>query len=56
MAARTNELPNGERLLRNIDDLAAFGALPEGGIDRPAFSPAFRAASVWLADRMKEAG
>jgi hydantoinase/carbamoylase family amidase len=56
MAAGNHGMLRGERLLRDLDALAVFGALPEGGIDRPAFSPAFMAASAWLVDRMNEAG
>jgi N-carbamoyl-L-amino-acid hydrolase len=47
---------NGERLLDDLNHLSSFGARPEGGIDRPAFSPACSEASRWLADRMREAG
>jgi len=47
---------NGERLLDDLKDLSSFGALPQGGIDRPAFSPACFEASRWLAERMTEAG
>ncbi|MGV6874990.1 hydantoinase/carbamoylase family amidase [Pseudochelatococcus sp. B33] len=55
--ARSFTLPlNGPRLLGDIEALAKFGARPEGGISRPAFSPAFRSAADWLARRMREAG
>ncbi|MFZ5671446.1 MAG: Zn-dependent hydrolase [Pseudomonadota bacterium] len=47
---------NGERLLDDLNHLSSFGALPKGGIDRPAFSPACSDASRWLVERMKEAG
>lgn len=56
VAARKNVLPNGERLLRDINELAAFGALPEGGIYRPAFSAALKEASDWLVLKMRAAG
>lgn len=46
----------GDRLLRDLDALAEFGALKEGGISRPAFSPSFQQAAEWLTARMKEAG
>jgi beta-ureidopropionase / N-carbamoyl-L-amino-acid hydrolase len=46
----------GDRLLRDLDALAKFGALKEGGISRPAFSPAFQQAAEWLTARMTEAG
>lgn len=47
---------NGERLLDDLKNLSSFGALPEGGIDRPAFSPACSEASRWLRERMAQAG
>lgn len=49
-------LINGERLLDDLKRLSSFGALPGGGIDRPAFSPACSDAAQWLAGRMEEAG
>jgi beta-ureidopropionase / N-carbamoyl-L-amino-acid hydrolase len=42
---------NGGRLLSDLEALSAFGASPEGGIDRPAFSPAFQDAAGWLVAR-----
>src|SRR5205085_1481309 len=45
-----------QRLLADIDALARFGALENGGVDRPAFSPAYRAAIDWLTRRMQDAG
>lgn len=47
---------DGERLLSDIETLAKFGAIKEGGISRPAFSPAFQQAANWLTSRMEEAG
>ncbi|MCI5076908.1 Zn-dependent hydrolase [Oricola sp.] len=50
-------LISGERLLSDLKVLAGFGALPAGqGIDRPAFSPAYRQALAWLRARMADAG
>ena len=39
----------------DIEALAAFGASGDG-VDRPAFSPAHRAAVDWLSRRMQQAG
>lgn len=47
---------NCERLLDDLSKLASFGALPAGGIDRPAFSAAHAQASEWLVARMTHAG
>jgi N-carbamoyl-L-amino-acid hydrolase len=56
MAGDNRYTLNGERLLSDLEALATFGALEEGGISRPAFSPAFRQAADWLTARMTEAG
>ncbi len=47
---------DGDRLLAELEELAGFGGRPDGGVDRPAFSPAFVEASRWLVARMTEAG
>jgi len=43
------------RIRDDIEALAAFGANGDG-VDRPAFSPAYRAAVDWLSGRMRAAG
>ncbi|MEM7222436.1 MAG: M20 family metallo-hydrolase [Pseudomonadota bacterium] len=45
-----------ERLLDDLEALSHFGRLPEGGLDRPAYSPAYREAIDWLAGRFETAG
>ncbi|MGW5049435.1 M20/M25/M40 family metallo-hydrolase [Streptomyces griseoluteus] len=45
-----------ERLLRDLEVLATFGARPDGGVDRVAGSEADAAARAWLARRIEEAG
>ncbi|MFE3637289.1 M20/M25/M40 family metallo-hydrolase [Streptomyces sp. NPDC059168] len=45
-----------ERLLRDLDVLATFGARTDGGVDRVAGSKADAAARAWLARRIEEAG
>lgn len=45
-----------ERLLGDLERLAQFGALPQGGLHRRAFSPDFEAAVSWLMERMTAAG
>ncbi len=45
-----------ERLLGDLEALAQFGALPQGGLHRRAFSPDFEAAVAWLTERMTAAG
>ncbi len=44
------------RLLKDLKDLSAFGALEGGGMDRPPFSAAYAQAAEWLIGRMREAG
>ncbi|MBI4593972.1 MAG: Zn-dependent hydrolase [Candidatus Rokubacteria bacterium] len=39
-----------------IETLAGFGALPGGGVTRPAWSPPHEAARAWLLDEMRAAG
>ena len=48
---------DGERFLKDLHDLRAFGASGVGkGVVRPAYSEADIAARDWLADRMRDAG
>lgn len=47
---------NVERLLDDLAHLALFGAIESGGLNRPAFSPAWVEASRWLLQRMTDAG
>src|SRR5438552_4007873 len=44
------------RLLRRLDDLAQRGALPQGGIYRPLYSPQWTSAMELVATWMKNAG
>jgi beta-ureidopropionase / N-carbamoyl-L-amino-acid hydrolase len=45
-----------ERLERRLTSLARFGALPGGGVTRPAWSPPHEEARAWLIDEMHQAG
>src|SRR5438132_9781900 len=47
---------NGERLLADLRTLAAIGGLPDGGVDRLAWSEHDLAGRRWFAERMSEAG
>lgn len=47
---------NAARLNRHLKELSAFGANPQGGVSRVAFSDADRAGRGWLIERMKAAG
>ena len=49
-------LVDGDRLNRTLTDLARFGATPEGGVNRVAYSDADLAAREWVATLMREAG
>jgi len=44
------------RLLRRLDDLAQRGALPQGGIYRPLYSPQWSSAMELVSGWMKDAG
>src|SRR6266849_581857 len=44
------------RVLRRLDDLAQRGALPQGGIYRPLYSPQWSSAMELVSAWMKEAG
>ena len=44
------------RLRRDLEALSRFGRTPEGGVTRPAWSPAHEEARAWLLAQMKEAG
>ncbi|MEO3854079.1 Zn-dependent hydrolase [Acrocarpospora sp. B8E8] len=47
---------SADRLLADLDALAAFGGRPDGGVDRVAGSAADLAARDWLAGRIEDAG
>lgn len=47
---------SAERLLADLDELAAIGGRPDGGVDRVAGSEADLAARSWVAARMAQAG
>lgn len=47
---------NGERLLQRLDDFAAIGATPAGGVNRQALSPEDRSARAKLANLALERG
>jgi len=47
---------NGRRLLKRLDDFAAIGATPAGGVNRPALGPQDQAARRLLADLALERG
>ena len=49
-------LVDGDRLSRTLTDLARFGATPEGGVSRLAYSDADLAAREWVATLMGDAG
>ncbi len=44
------------RLKHDLEGLARFGGTPEGGVTRPAWSPAHEGARAWLLAQMKDAG
>jgi beta-ureidopropionase / N-carbamoyl-L-amino-acid hydrolase len=47
---------DADRLRADFDALAAFGATPEGGVDRPTFSEAHFAARAWFLGRAAAEG
>jgi len=47
---------NAERLRADFDALSAIGATPEGGVHRPALSPAHLSARAWFRERLADAG
>ncbi len=47
---------NADRLLDDLEELAAIGATPEGGVSRPALSPADVAGREWFRQRVADAG
>lgn len=55
-AAPTRAGISAGRLLADLDELATFGARPDGGVDRVAGSAADLAARAWLAQRLTVAG
>ncbi len=46
---------NGPRLIQSLADLSRFGANPQGGVTRLAYSDADRAARTWAMDLMRSA-
>src|SRR4030081_3577842 len=56
MATRDLVEVDERRLLRRLDDLAQRGALPQGGIYRPLYSPQWSSAMELVSTWMKEAG
>ena len=53
---RAQPLVDGDRLNRTLAELGRFGATPEGGTSRVAFSPEEIAAREYVADLMRVAG
>lgn len=49
-------LINADRFKQNFDALAQIGSTGDGGVNRPALSPANQQARQWFLDRIKEAG
>jgi N-carbamoyl-L-amino-acid hydrolase len=47
---------DAERLNRHLKELSAFGANPQGGVSRVAYSDADRSGRAWVMDRMRAAG
>ena len=47
---------DGERLREDFEALAAIGATPEGGVNRPSFSDAHLAARAWFLERAQAYG
>ena len=47
---------SAERLAADFEALSQIGATPDGGVHRPAFSPAHLEARLWLGERIREAG
>jgi hypothetical protein len=56
IARRIGAAVDAARVMRRIEALAAIGGLPNGGVDRPAFSDAERAATDLFAEWMGAAG
>src|SRR3954470_17521510 len=55
-AQYTNVRVDEARLRGDFDALAAIGATPEGGVDRPALGAAHLEARRWFLDRARAAG
>src|SRR5205823_13682892 len=49
-------LVDGERMREDFDALAAIGATPAGGVDRPSLGDAHLAARAWFLGRARAAG
>lgn len=56
MARNVATAVDATRVMQRIESLAAIGAVPNGGVDRPAFSDTERAATELFARWMREAG
>jgi N-carbamoyl-L-amino-acid hydrolase len=47
---------NADRMKQDFEDLAQIGATGDGGVHRPAFSPAHLEARLWLRQRITDSG
>src|SRR2546423_6465736 len=56
MLGTTELLVDGERMREDFDALAAIGATPGGGVDRPSLGEAHLAAREWFLGRAAAAG
>ena len=58
LARLRSETPalDAERLNANLKAIAVFGANPQGGVSRTAYSDADRAGRAWIMERMRGAG
>lgn len=56
MKTGQQDVVQADLLMQDLQQLARFGALPEGGITRPAYSQTLRQAQDWLRGRMVQAG
>lgn len=48
--------PDTERVQQLIDQLGTFGANPEGGVSRPGFGEADKAARAWVIEELRRLG
>ncbi len=55
MAMKTMAI-NGQRLLSELATLGQIGATPSGGVTRPAYSAAEKAARAWFREQAEKAG
>lgn len=56
LGRRAEVTVDGVRLNRHLKDLSVFGANPQGGVSRVAFSDADRDGRAWIIERMRAAG